>query len=244
MADLALSDPLIDEYLKFKFQDEYNPETIRKLFKYIQPFAIRSNNQWMQDPAIPLQLANDPLIEIIDDCSDEELVQNTILKFMLTDNRIGVDYKVINIKDSFEKLKPKYGATYPVNSIDKDKAIKHIKFLLSDASWIKITDGYIATSSRWNDNKNLIEQIVPNIEIDLTIVGADKERRIFTLTQSQKDEIKILIPNLNEIKASSLTQNIHDRYIETDKLKILLSSGLEHLNSSSTKDFTYVIEIK
>ena len=83
MADLALSDPLIDEYLKFRFQEEYNPETIRKLFKYIQSFAIRSNNQWMQDPAMPLQLESDPLIEIVDGCSDEELVQNTILKFML-----------------------------------------------------------------------------------------------------------------------------------------------------------------
>jgi len=242
MADLALSDPLIDEYLKFRFQEEYNPETIRKLFKYIQSFAIRSNNQWMQDPAM-LQLESDPLIEIIADCTDEELVQNTILKFMLTDNRVSVDYKTLNINDSNEKLKAKYGATC-LNRIDKNKAIEHIKFLLSDANWIKIIDGYIATSSRWNDNKNLIEQIVPNIEIDLTIVGADKEKKALVLTQSQKDEIKALIPNLRDVKASSLTPNIHDRYIETDKLKILLSSGLEHLNSISNKDLTYVIEIK
>jgi hypothetical protein len=162
---------------------------------------------------------------------------------MLTNNYIGVDYKILNINNSNEKLKPKYGATY-LNSIDKNKAIEHIKFLLSDANWIKITDGYIATSSRWNDNKNLIEQIVPNIEIDLTIIGADKERKTLVLTQSQKDEIKALVPNLRDVKASRLAPNIHDRYIETDKLKILLSSGLEHLNSISNKDFTYVIEIK
>jgi hypothetical protein len=242
MADLALSDPLIDEYLKFRFQEEYNPDTIRKLFKYIQPFAVRSSNQLMQDPAIPLQLANDPLIEIIDDCTDEELVRNTILKFMLTNKPIRVNYKILNINDFYEKLKPKYGATY-LNSTDKNKAIEHIRFLLSDASWIKITDGYIATSSQWDNNKNLIKQIVPNIEIDLTIVGADKERETFALTQPQKQEIKALIPNLNEVKSSMLTSNIHDRYIETDKLKILLSSGLEHLNLSSDKDFTYVIEI-
>jgi len=243
MADLALSDPLIDEYLKFRFQEEYNPETIRKLFKYIQSFAIRSNNQWMQDPAMPLQLESDPLIEIVDGCSDEELVQNTILKLMLTNKPIRVNYRILNINDFYEKLKPKYGATY-LNNTDKHKAIEHIKFLLSDASWIKITDGYIATSSQWDNNKNLIKQIVPNIEIDLTIVGADKEKKAFVLTQPQKDEIKALIPNLRNVNTSSLTPNIHDRYIETDKLKILLSSGLEHLNLISNKDFTYVIEIK
>lgn len=243
MADLALSDSLIDEYLKYKFQDDYNPNIIRKLFKYIQPFALRDNNIWMSDPSIPVQLENDPLIEIIDVCSDEELVQDTCLKFMLTDTNHNVTYKIINLNNSFEKLKPKYGATYP-NSIDKNKAQEHIKFLLSDANWVKITDGYIATPRQWSDNKIIISNIIPIKQFNLKIVGADKSANRNTINEMEKQELVRLSSNNWTIQVESLTQNIHDRYIETDKLKILLSSGLEHLNSNSSKDFTYIIEIK
>ena len=42
----------------------------------------------------------------------------------------------------------------------------------------------------------------------------------------------------------NINQNIHDRYIETDKVKILLSSGLYHLSTNSQKDFTYMVKIK
>jgi hypothetical protein len=244
MADLALSDSLIDEYLKYKFQDSYNPNIIRKLFKYIQPFSLKDDNIWMNDPSIPTQLESDPLIEIIDRCDNEKLVQNTLLKFMLTTERINnINYKVLNINDSHEKLKPRYGAIYQ-SAFGKSNAIKHIKFLLSDAQWIKIIDGYITNSRQWDSNKTLLVEIIPNINIDLTIVGADKDSHNYVINQTHKDEIKSLIPCLKKINSSTLTQNIHDRYIETDKLKILLSSGLEHLNSTSDKDFTYIVEIK
>jgi hypothetical protein len=243
MADLALNDSLIDEYLKYKIGGEFDTNKMRKLLKYIQPFFLKNTHKSMSDPAMPMQLSNDPLIEIIDIDNDEALVQKTILKLMLTDKYITVNYKILNIDNTLEKLKPKYGATYP-NSIGKTEAIEHIKFLLSDAKWIKITDGYIATSASWEDNKSLLEQIIPNIAIDLTIVGADKNTSNFVIDQTKKDEINSLIPNLSNVKATRLNQNIHDRYIETDKLKILLSSGFEHLNQSSSKDFTYIVEIK
>jgi len=243
MPDLALSDALIDEYLKYKFQDTYNTNRVRKLFKYIQPFAMRENNSWMSDPSMPLQLENDPLIEIVDTCTDEELVQNTLLKFMITDNHSTTNYKMLNINDTFEKLQPKYGATYP-NARDKNKAQEHIKFLLSDANWIKITDGYIATPRIWRDNKRLLSDIIPNIHIDLIIIGADKTSKKYILSQSEENELKSLMTNLKNIKAFKIDINTHDRYIETNRLKILLSSGLEHLSSSSNKDFTYIVESK
>lgn len=243
MADLALNDVLINEYLNYKFQDNYNSNIIRKLFKYIQPFAIRNDNIWLSDPGMAHQLETDPMIEIIDPCSDAILVQNTVLKFMITDTHISSSYKTLNLNNSLELLKPKYGATY-INAANKINANEHIKFLLSDARWVKITDGYIATSRRWNDNKNILSNIIPLSSIDVKIVGADKNLRINSISQSKQNELKTLSSNLWNVGAISLPINVHDRYIETDKLKILLSSGLEHLSVTSPKDFTYIVEIK
>lgn len=246
MPDLALSDSLIDEYLKYKFQNDYNPTTIRKLFKYIQSFGLQENHYLMQDPAISKDIGSDPLIEITDIDNDYELVQSTVLKLKLVDKVINPSpvYRTINILNDYEKLKPKYGATY-TSTLDKNKAQQHIKALLSDAKWIQITDAYIATS-KWDDNKDLLAKIIPNKNIDLTIVGADKGKkpRRMKINENEKNEFKKLLPNLRKVKATELTPNIHDRYIETDTLKILLSSGLEHLSSKSSKDFTYIIEIK
>lgn len=243
MADLALSNHLIDEYLKYKFQDDYNPNTIRKLFKFIQSFALRNDSNWMNDPSIPIQLESDPLIEIIDTCSDDDMVQASVLKLMLVDTLLRTSYINLNITNDFEKLKQKYGARYP-NAIDKDKAQKHIKALLSDAHYVIITDGYIGTSRKWDDNKILIADIVPNNNIDLTIVGFNKENNIDVIDSSSKAELRTIIPNLSDVKGKILPQNIHDRYIETDKLRILISGGLEHLSLSSDKDFTYIVELR
>jgi len=241
LADLALSNSLIDEYVKYRLNNNYDQSIIRKLFKYIQPFSIKSDNICMSDPSMPALLENDPLIEIIEPCSDEELVQNTILKFMITDNDSPESYKILYLDSPTEKLKPKYGATY-INKFGKDKAQEHIKFLLSDASYINITDAYIATTRNWSDNKALIASIVPNINIILTIIGADKGNES-VISESKIDELKSLLPSLSEVRANRLASNVHDRYIKTDKIKILMSSGLDNLLLSSETDFTYIIEI-
>ncbi|MFK5976004.1 MAG: hypothetical protein QM493_05815 [Sulfurovum sp.] len=237
MADLALDNALIDEYLKFKFQEDYTPDTIRKLFKYIQPFPLRES--FFDDPSILMQLENDPLIEVVDNCTDEELVQNTLLKFMLVDKFSKKSYRILDINDEYEKLKPKYVGTYP-NSIGKEKAQEHIKALLSDAKYVIITDGFITT--QWKINKVLIKDIVPCRILNLKIIGANKDHNKLVIDTNEKEDLK-LICNDWTIQASPLGKNIHDRYIETDKLKILLSSGLYNLSATS-KDFTYVIEIK
>jgi len=240
VADLALNNSLIDEYLKYKFQDDYTPNTIRKLFKYIQPFSIREG--FSDDPSMAMQMESDPLIEIVDNCSDEELVQDSILKLMLVDKASFVSYRTLNIDDGYEKLKPKYVGTY-LNSMGKDNAQQHIKALLSDAKYITITDGYIASWNSWNSNKLLLQDIIPFKELDLNIIGADKEAKRFSLSASEKSELENLCDSWT-VKVNAIGQNIHDRYIETDNLKILLSSGISHLSSTSNKDFTYVVEIK
>jgi len=243
MADLALNSSLIDEYVNYTFNEPFDTNKMRKLLKYISSFYIKINHPLLLDPAIPMQLGNDPLIEIIDSSDDEEVVQNSILKLMLIDKAITPtpSFTTVNIVGVLpEKLQPKYGATYP-NATDKIKAQKHIKTLLSNAQWIKITDSYIA-NNQWNDNKTLLASLVSHTAIQLTLVGGNG-KNIPKISPIQESELKSICADW-KIQTQPVGTNIHDRYIETDKVKILLSSGLYHLSTTSDTDFTYIIEIK
>jgi len=244
LVDLALNDSLIDEYIRYKFQDSFDNEKVRKLLKYIQPFSIRESHKLLTDPSMPMQLNNDPLINIIEDCSDEEMVQNTSLKLMLVDGKIYPSYTSLNIIDKDEKIKLRFAGIYS-NGLDKNKAQKHIKALLSDANYIKVSDSYIDRgSSQWNQNKTTLENIIPYKEMDITIESGSIRNNQPSLSNEKKTDLKNLCSQWN-IYARQYNDNIlHDRYIETDKVKILLSSGLYNLSSSSNKDFTYVVEIK
>lgn len=247
MADLVLSDSLVDEYLKFKDNSGFDKSKTQKLLKHILSFPLKNNHYLMQDPAMAMQLeGSDPLIEIIDVLDDANLVQSSRLKLMLIDRAISSVslFTSVNITGVFpEKLKPKYGATYP-NATDKNKAQAHIKALLSDAKWIKITDAYISATSSWQENKSLINTLLPNTTIKVTIVGADSQQKKMSLDGNQKTEIETLCTNWTVSCLALQSETKHDRYIETDKVMILLSSGLYHLSTSSSKDFTYIIELK
>lgn len=246
MADLALSKTLIEEYIKYKFNQSHNSNKIRKLFKYIQSFSIRTtHSDFFSDPATAGQFC-DPLVEIIEDCTDNDLVQKSRLKLMLIDKPLTASFATVNI-DSIrpEELKLKYSGTYP-NSSNKDKALEHIKALLSDANWITITDRYINSNNEWNTNKILINNLIPHKTLNLTISSGNQFRTDIEpkLDATEIQKLKNICTNWHVLANYLNTNQIHDRYIETNKVKILLSSGLYHLSVNSNKDFTYVIELK
>jgi len=239
MADLALSSTLIDEYIKYIFYDDFDRDKMRKVLKYIQPFSIRESHPILSDPAMPMMLENDPLIEIVEDMNDDELVKSTLLKLMLVDSSLVRDFTTLNINSTYEKLDIRFGATY-TNRMDKNKAQQHIKSLLESSKWIRVIDRYIATSSnQWGEYKNILQNILPNTPITITIQSNP------LIDKRYKDDLKTLFPNWSEIQGQRYNiQNTHDRYIETDKVRILLSSGLFHLSTTSNMDFTYIITIK
>lgn len=245
MAELALNDSLIGEYIKYRFQDNFDVNKVRKLLKYIQPFAAKiSSHSLFSDPSFSPQLSSDPLINIVPDCSDADLVQNSSLKLMLTDSHTATmtGFISLNIMGLTQKLSVRYSGVYN-GRLDKNIAQLHIKALLSDASWVKITDGYIVANGSWGQNKTIVQDIVPHNSLDLTIVGAAKDNRRMQINQTEKDELSAICVDWR-IRANTLGNDVHDRYIETNKVKILLSSGLYNLSASSNKDFTYVVEIK
>lgn len=221
-------------------------DKLQNFIKYLRLPIVISTHQHAKYKNPQLAKQSGSLFKIVNKSTDTELVRVTRLKLMLIDSAITPPpaFTIVSIGSVLpEKLQPKYGATYP-NATDKAKAQAHIQALLSDANWIKITDGYIAVNSSWSDNKALIRTLLPNSAIDVTIVGADIQQSQMTLNGSQKQEIKDLCSSWN-VSCTALNYiSTHDRYIETDKVKILLSSGLCHLSTSSVKDFTYAIELK
>jgi len=244
MAELALNNSLISEYLNFKFQNNYNANKTRKLLKYIQTFSIRNDHPLVTDPSMQMQLNNDPLIDIIQSCSDDDLVKNSSLKLMLVDSYVNTSYTVVNIQNSYEKIKLRFGGTY-TGSLDKNNAQKHIKALLSDASYIIIYDSYInADNNQWAENKSIIQSIVPQVDINLKIESGSVRNHKPALTNDEKLELNSIC-SLWNIQSNQYNDNsFHDRYIESDKVKILLSGGIYNISTNSNKDFTYVVEIK
>jgi len=243
MADLVLCDLLIDEYLKYKFDNNFDKEKTRKLLKLIQPFYLKDNHPIMKDPSMPMLLSSDPLIEIIDIVDNEELVKRSNLKLMVADNYTRESFTTLNINERNTKLGVRFGGIYP-NRIDKDKAIKHIKDLLLDGDYVKVSDSYIDFNSSWSENKRILEEIIPKKNMDLIIESGSMRNRRPSLGGDKKNELNTICSDWN-IRASQYNDNIqHDRYIETNKVKILLSSGLYNLSSSSNKDFAYIIDLK
>lgn len=239
MSALCLNNTLVEQYIKYISHTKFDALKVRNLLKYIHPFLVSKNqHQIFLDPSMLMQISNDPMIHIVNDTDDESLVTSTTLKLQLVDKcNPDSNYTQVNVTPLFatnEKIDMSIGATYE-NSKEKDKAISHIKALLSDAKWIKVTDKYIQeNTSQWDENKKLIETLVPKKSVDIIIVNDGF---------SKKNELENLCGEWS-IKAEKLPINTHDRYIETDKIKILLSSGLYNLSTNSEKDLTYRIKIK
>lgn len=207
-------------------------EKILKFFKFIQlPIAISkhkfNNNQLLKQQG--------SIFKIYDKNNDEELVKSTKLKLMLTDENINSDFVTVNILN--DEIDVRFSATYGSGQ-NKNKAKKHIKALLSDAEIIKIYDKYLSIINRnfdvWKEiNLNILKYVLPRKNINIEIFCGDN------WDNSRKQDLTNIYDNWY-ITKRSWNANLHDRYIETDKVKILLSSGLSNLDNRG-KDFSYMV---
>ena len=240
---LSLNNTLLELYWKFLFSKEILDNSERKrvvtLFNYIQmPIKISTHqHNKFQNPQLAKQQGH--FFKITNKTDDDELVRSTLLKLMLVDKILSSTFTTLNIFELNKNLDIKFSATY-LNRMNKSKAGKHIKSLLEDAKWIRIIDRYIAENrNQWSEYKTILENIIPNKSITITIQSNPQ------INQSHKNDLISLFNNCKDIKGQSYNPaTTHDRYIETDKIKILLSSGLYHLSTNSNMDFTYIISLK
>lgn len=174
MSALCLNNNLVDEYLKYILHDKFDKKKVLNMLKYIQSFLVSQNqHQILSDPSFIMQINNDPLLNIVDSCNENELVNYTALKLQLVDKYSTATLTQVNVMpilENSEKLDMTIGATFE-NATGKDKAIEHIKALLSDAKYINVTDGYIEyDTNQWIENKNLLDTVLPKKVIDINII--------------------------------------------------------------------------
>jgi hypothetical protein len=241
---LAIQCDLISEYMAFQKGrvGKYDNETIAQLFKYLHPFkmSVKQKNHIGMSDEEAQALAVGDFIKIRNFKDENDLIQSTSLKIMLSkDSTNGTfPYPYINILD--DEIDVNFTTTYKKNE-SRVKAIEHIKQLLLDSTDIKIFDKYLFYKKNWKINRDIIANIFPknsNIKI-----YADKKEKI--------NDVKIIIDKelffkricFTNLKTCNPKVNLHDRYIETNKYQILLSSGLYYL-SNEKKDFTYIVKVK
>jgi hypothetical protein len=230
---IALSDELLKDFLNFHFNNKFDKDTISNLLKYIHPFSINRKQLSNFDQSIQKSIINgNPFINTSNTTNETELINSTKYKLMLTTN--NNTYPYINIME--DEIDNNYTATYKANDC-RCKAKKHIKALLSSAKHITIIDNYLFSketkSNQWNNNFTILKYILPNKKITIFCNQ--------NITQSHITGLKTYNSLWTIKKYKENTKNIHDRYIKTDKLEILLSSGLEYLEDKS-KDFTYIVK--
>jgi len=234
---IALNDKLLEEFFEFKKGNIRNKELLQKLFKYLQPFSISRRQLDNLDLDIAIKskiISGGDIIIPVDAKTENQLINSTLYKIMLTDNKNSYPY--VNIL--LDEVDINYTATYKEGE-NRDKAKKHIKNLLSNTTQIGIIDKYLSppSNSQWNKIFGLLKYILPKRGITLNIY--------FDNSLSQRDIKNILESHNNKwnVNLNRYNDSIHDRYIESEKLKILLSSGFLNLANTS-KDFTYIVKEK
>ncbi|MCK5535799.1 MAG: hypothetical protein KAI79_03180 [Bacteroidales bacterium] len=231
---LALSNELLTDFEDIFIRNDAKviDEKLQNLVKYVQLPVLISTHQSdkYKNPAIAKQGAN--LFTIIDKGDDIDLVRASKLKLMLTTDNLGTDFYSVNIMN--DKLSPNFTATYRAGE-SRSKAKLHIKSLLEDATEITIIDKYLSSNNAWQStNLPLLRDLLPEENIDINIFCDNN------WNDSKKQDLINIYAGWNIIK-QSWNDSIHDRYIKTDKVTIILSSGLLHLGDNSVKDFTYIV---
>jgi len=185
------------------------------------------------------QIESDPLMSCVGEISKEDdLVKMTRLKLMLTDKNEDKPFVTVNVIT--DEIKVNFSGTYKANN-RREKAREHIKALLEDASHIRIVDKYLARDRCWAKCKEILKQILPEKHVRIIISTTSEAGD--AISGKKKKELQNLY-NEWEVKGQKFNDSqYHDRYIETDKVKIILSSGVENL-SDDGKDLTYVVEVK
>lgn len=244
MQALCLSNDLIKEYIDFKYGKSFDTRLVTKLLKFIQPALVcTSQHSLFQDVSAAGQFVADPIINLTSfkaenrQLTASQLVDKTILKVQLvTKKNNNADFTQLDINalsDNFERLNMLLTGVHETNT-HKQEALNHIKALISDAEFVKITDNYLHEKNSWEQSKSVLDEILPrkNILVKIITDNFDKHTSLKKIYSGW------------QVKAEQINQNVHDRYIETDKIKIMLSSGIFHLSKNSNTDLTYTVRIK
>lgn len=248
MSYIVLEESLINEFFKFYYNKNYNPDIIQKIFNHFKPFLLTNEQiiKYFENDNIALQQALStqiPYCEYIDIDSElysvdfyNEMLKKSKYKILLTQNAISLntlDCHKVCIKDKPTHI---YAKKFESSS-NRDKAQKHIISLMKNANKITIIDRFLYKDNIINNLINWFTENHLNHEIEFTLKGQKSQLSQNTITSRFNNE------GYN-VTCKLINDTTHDRYIIIDdKISINLTSGLENLFVKD-KDFTYIISEK
>jgi len=240
---LVLEDKLLDEIIAYDLNLEYDEILLSQIFKHFQPCITSEwqlENLDFLDDEILRKLSNTPLINRIEENlnSFDELVKSSNLKLILvTSIDKTKNFKQVNIREN--KIRNIFSQTYTKKDKNREDIKLHIKDLLSDKKNIIIKDKYLF--KEWTKNSKVLEEILPqNGNLNIFVNFNETNDLLFKLAEQGLQKMRKLMKI--EIKEYQ-SKDLHDRYIISENLEIILSSGFSNLENYS-KDLTYIVRIK
>lgn len=248
MSYIVLEESLINEFFKFYYNKNYNPDITQKIFNHFKPFLLTNEQivKYFENDNIALQQALStqiPYCEYIDIDSElysenfyKEMLAKSKYKILLTQNAISLntlDCHKICIEDKPTHI---YAKKFESGS-NRDEAKKHIVSLMKNANKIIIIDKFLYKDNIINNLISWFNENALNQDIEFTLKGQKQQLSFNTIEAKFKNKGYKVI-------CQSIDDSTHDRYIIIDdKISINLTSGLEYLFKND-KDFTYIVSEK
>ena len=248
MSYIVLEESLINEFFKFYYNKNYNPEIIQKIFNHFKPFLLTNEQivKYFENDNIALQQALStqiPYCEYIDTDSElysenfyNDMLEKSKYKILLTQNASSLSTLVCHKICIDDKPTHIYAKKFESSS-NREKAQKHIISLMKNANKITIIDKFLYKENIINNLINWFTENKLNHEIEFTLKGQKSQLSRNTITSRFNN-------NGYNVTCKLIDDTTHDRYIIIDdKISINLTSGLEYLFNID-KDFTYIISEK
>lgn len=228
---MVLDDSLFLEYHKYKNNEEYDKNTILKLFQYFNGNILTNLAQYKRMGLSPVDNIKSQMVHAANKNQElTSLAKETSIKYILSKDKSIFPY--VNVDSDQEKIKNCVGGFFEIQE-NRDKAVEHIKALCSTAQKIAIYDKYF---SNGNDNVALLASILPHHALEIVCYGNEQNG----MNEQQINDLYKMC-NLYTIKKETREQKLHDRFIDIDdKIEIILTSGFDHL-ANTKGDFAYVV---
>lgn len=246
MSYIVLEESLVNEFFKFYYNKNYNPDIIQKIFNHFKPFLLTNRQiiKYFENDDIALQQALStqiPYCNYIDVDSElyskdfyKEMLEKSKYKVLLAQNASSLstlDCHKICIDDKATHI---YAKEFKSGN-NRDSAKKHIISLMKNANKITIIDKFLYKENIITNLINWFNENLLNHEIEFILKG-QKSQLSFDTVKSKFNKC-----GYKKVQCKLSSNSIHDRYIIIDDtISINLTSGLEYLFEKD-KDFTYII---
>lgn len=235
---LVMEDDLAEELCKFRANETHDVDLVEQIFRYYKKRPLFKKSyclRYYNDKATQTSIFSG--LNIRFDDLEAMAQHNTTFKVILSRDKSKFPYICI----SNDKMENNLSATFRANE-PRDKAIEHLRALMSGVKFVFIYDRYLTTNRVWAQFMRVCKaKIFPdkiNIQYPKEQDKIHMEKQNFTL-KDKTPELKKL--GFGWTAVDKKYKNLHDRYLVIDdKIEVILTSGIDNLMRKD-RDFTYIV---